>query len=151
MNVMQIPRRADYGLRAAIYLSSAGHNKSCSIAEIAKEQAVPKKFLEKILQDLARSGLVKSKRGQYGGYSLAKPPGEISFQDIIEALEGPVAVNACMDKTQQCDHLPRCLMMGVWNEVQKRVMEVLTRTTLADFREAPCQAMANSISLSSAA
>ncbi len=151
MNVMQIPRRVDYGLRAAIYLSTTDPSRSCSIAEIAKEQAVPKKFLEKILRDLARSGLVKSKRGQSGGYSLAKSPGEISFQDIIEALEGPVAVNACMDETQKCDHLPRCLMIGVWNEVQQKVMEILTRTTLADFRQSPCQARANSISLSSAA
>ncbi len=151
MGVMQIPRRVDYGLRAAIYLSRQEPNKSCSIAEIAEQQAVPRKFLEKILQDLVRSGLLKSKRGQNGGYSLAKSPGEISFQDVIEALEGPVAVNVCMDQNQRCDHLPRCVMMGVWNEVQQRVMEVLTRTTLVDFPQARCQGMVHSISLSSAA
>ena len=147
---MQIPRKVDYGLRAVIYLSHQDPNRSCSIAEIAAQQGVPKKFLEKILQDLIRSGFVRSKRGPSGGYSLAKSPGDISFQDIIEALEGPVAVNVCMDQTQRCGHLSRCVMMGVWNEVQRRVMEVFTRTTLADFRPAAGQAT-NSISLSSAA
>ena len=151
MGLMQIPRRVDYGLRATIYLSTQEPNRSCSIAEIAAQQGVPRKFLEKILQDLIRSRLVKSKRGPYGGYSLARAPRQISFQDVIEALEGPVAVNVCMDQHQRCDHLPRCVMMGVWNEVQRNVTEIFARTTLADLRPTPCQALMSSISLSSAA
>lgn len=91
MGLMQIPRRIDYGLRAVIYLSVRGE-KWCSITEIAKQQEVPPKFLEKIIQDLMRCGLIKSKRGACGGYTLARSPEQISFYDVIEAIEGPIAV-----------------------------------------------------------
>src|SRR5918911_3030947 len=106
MSLMQIPRRVDYGLRAVIYLSAQDPERCCSIAEIAREQGIPRKFLEKIIQDLSRKGLIKSKRGACGGYMLARSPEKISFYDVIEAIEGPVAVNVCMDEHLGCDQLP---------------------------------------------
>jgi Rrf2 family protein len=91
----RIPRRVDYGLRAVIYLSVQDPRKCCSITEIAKQYGVPKEFLKKIIQDLIRCGLIKkSKRGACGGYTLARSPEQISFYDVIAALEGPIAVNA---------------------------------------------------------
>jgi Rrf2 family protein len=151
MSLMQIPRRVDYGLRAIIYLSTQDPEKCCSIAEIAREQNVPRKFLEKIIQDLMRRGLIKSKRGSCGGYTLARLPDEISFYDVIEALEGPITVNACMDDELSCDQLPRCAMVGVWSEIQQKVTEVFTRTTLAKLSRTPCREILNAASLSSAA
>lgn len=150
MSLMQISRRVDYGLRAVIYLAGQNAEKCCSIAEIAQQQSVPKKFLEKIIQDLMRKELIKSKRGACGGYILARPAETISFYDVIEALEGPIAVNACMDTHLSCDQLPRCTMIGVWSEVQKKITEVFTRTTIADLRQTPCRDLMAS-SLSSAA
>jgi Rrf2 family protein len=151
MGLMQIPRRVDYGLRAVIYLAGQDPDKCCSTAEIAKKQGVPKKFLEKIIQDLLRGGLIRSKRGPSGGYTLARLPHEISFHDVIQAIEGPIAVNACLNEHVGCDQLPHCTMLGVWSEVQHKVMEVFTKTTLADLRHAPCRDSINGSSLSSAA
>ncbi len=148
MAVMQISRKVDYGLRAAIYLAGHDPEKSCSLGEIAAQQGIPRKFLEKIIQSLTRSGLVRSKRGADGGYALARPPAELSFRDIIEALEGPIAVNLCQDQQMTCSHLPRCAMVGVWSEIQRRVMDVFANTTLADLGGRPA---VNSSSLSSAA
>jgi Rrf2 family protein len=150
MGLMQIPRKVDYGLRAVIYLAGQEMERCCSIAEIAREQSIPRKFLEKIIQDLIRKGLIKSKRGACGGYMLARPAEAISFYDVIEAIEGPVAVNACMDEHLGCDQLPRCTMVGVWSEVQKKVTEVFTSTTIGQLRQTPCRNFTVS-SLSSAA
>lgn len=152
MGLMQISRRVDYGLRAVIYLSGQNPEKCCSITEIAKNQGVPKKFLEKIIQDLIRGGLIKSRRGSCGGYTLARAADAISFYDVIEALEGPIAVNACLDHELGCDQIPRCTMIGVWSEVQRSVTEVLSRTTIAALQQPVCKEliMASS-SLSSAA
>jgi Rrf2 family protein len=150
MGLMQIPRRVDYGLRAVIYLSGQDPERCCSIAEISGNQGVPKNFLEKIIQDLIRKGLIKSKRGSCGGYMLARSPDAISFYDVIEAIEGPIAVNACMDQHANCDQLPRCTMVGVWSEVQRKVIEVFTGTTIADLRQSPKRNFITS-SLSSAA
>jgi len=151
MGLMQIPRRVDYGLRAVIYLSGQDPDKCCSIAEIAKHQGVPRKFLEKIIQDLIRSGLIKSKRGSCGGYTLAKPADSISFYDVIAAIEGPIAVNVCLDHEIGCDQIPRCTMIGVWTEVQRSITEVLSRTTIAALRQPACGELNISSSLSSAA
>lgn len=151
MGLMQIPRRVDYGLRAVIYLSDQDPEKCCSIAEIAKHQGVPRKFLEKIIQDLIRGGLIKSKRGALGGYMLARSADAISFYDVIAAIEGPITVNACLDEEIGCDQLPRCTMAGVWSEVQRGVTEVLSRTTIAALRRPACKELVASSSLSSAA
>ena len=151
MGLMQISRRVDYGLRAVIYLSDQDPEKCCSIAEIAKHQGVPRKFLEKIIQDLIRGGLIKSKRGSLGGYMLARPADAISFHDVIEAIEGPITVNACLDDEIGCDQLPRCTMAGVWSDIQRSVTEVLSRTTIAALRRPACKELTASSSLSSAA
>ena len=151
MGLMQIPRRVDYGLRAVIYLSGQDPDKCCSIAEIATRQGVPRKFLEKIIQDLIRAGLIKSKRGACGGYALARAAEDISFSDVIEAIEGPIAVNSCLDDHLGCDQMPRCTMIGVWIEVQQKINQVLSRTTMAGLRRSPCRESIGSASLSSAA
>lgn len=151
MGLMQIPRKVDYGLRAVIYLSGQDPEKCCSITEIAERQGMPKKFLEKIIQDLMRGGLIKSKRGSCGGYTLARSADAISIYDVIAAIEGPIVVNSCMEAHSNCDQLPRCTMVTVWSEVQRKVTEVFTRTTLADLREQSFRAMAASSTLSSAA
>ncbi|MGH7886968.1 MAG: RrF2 family transcriptional regulator [Candidatus Binatia bacterium] len=151
MGLMQIPRRVDYGLRAVIYLSGQQPDRCCSLGEIAKGQGMPKKFLEKIVQDLVRGGLIKSKRGSAGGYQLARAPEAISFCDVIEAIEGPIAVNACMDHRLGCDQIPRCMMIGVWSEVQHKITEVLSRTTIAALKHSPCEEFIVPSSLSSAA
>jgi len=151
MGLMQISRKADYALRAAIYLSLQPPEKACSAGEIAAQQRVPQKFLEKIIRDLIRGGLVKSKRGWNGGYTLALPPREISFRHVIEAVEGPIAVNICMESAHCCELLCHCTMVGVWNEVQSRVLDVFTRTTLADLKTTTRQVAATSSSLWSAA
>ena len=149
MGLMQIPRRVEYGLRAVIYLSGQDPERCCSINEIAKQQGVPKKFLEKIIQELVRGGLIKSKRGSCGGYVLARSADAISIYDVVAAIEGPIAVNLCMESHASCNQSPRCTMVSVWSEVQRRVTEVFTRTTLADLR--PRKAVMDSSALSSAA
>ncbi|MBM4298174.1 MAG: Rrf2 family transcriptional regulator [Deltaproteobacteria bacterium] len=151
MGLMQISRRVDYGLRAVIYLAGQQAEKCCSIGEIAKAQGIPKKFLEKIVQDLLRAELIKSRRGSTGGYQLAKAAEAISFCDVIEAIEGPIAVNACMDHRLGCEQMPRCTMIGVWSEVQNKITEVLSRTTIAALKRSPCGEFSIPSSLSSAA
>jgi Rrf2 family protein len=101
---------------------------------------------------LIRGGLIKSRRGSCGGYTLARAAERISFYDVIEAVEGPIAVNACMDHQLGCDQIPRCTMIGVWSELQRSVTDVLSRTTIADLQQRACKELiVASSSLSSAA
>jgi len=137
MAVMQISRKIDYALRAVIYLTLRGDRRPCSAAEIAAREGIPKKFLEKIIQDLIHHGLVHSTRGAQGGYTLARTPEEITFKHVIEAIEGPVSVNVCVGDAGdagECSLFPNCGMLWVWREAQKRVMDLFANTTLADVR-----------------
>jgi Rrf2 family protein len=138
MAIMQVSRKVDYALRAAIYLAYQSDRRACSVAEIAAREGIPKKFLEKIIQDLIHHGLVRSTRGAQGGYALAKEAERVTFKDVIEAIDGPVSLNVCVGdagETSDCTQYPRCAMLGVWREAQKRVMEVFATTTLADVRQ----------------
>src|SRR3954453_8200310 len=81
--------KADYAVRAAVELAAAGGQLTAE--QIAQAQSIPANFLENILRDLRRAGLVDSRRGQQGGYALARPAAAISIADVIRAVEGPLA------------------------------------------------------------
>ena len=131
MSVMQISRRVDYALRAVLYLR-AHREAPVSIAEISEDQSVPRKFLEKIVVDLARAGVVRSKRGAGGGYTLGRGAEDISFREIIEAVDGPIRLNVCVGEQKDCALTATCGMLPVWEEGQRRVLDLYEQTTLAD-------------------
>jgi Rrf2 family protein len=112
MGPMQIARRVDYGLRAIVYLSVQGPERCSSITEIAKQQGAPKKLLEKIIRDLIRCGLIKSKRGACGGYTLARSPEQISFSDVIEAIEGQYKDSLSSSSTTKLQNRQECVLMA---------------------------------------
>ncbi len=132
MSMMQISRKVDYALRAIIYLSLQKNGRPVPVQEIASRRRIPKKFLEKIIQDLIRSGLVKSHRGAHGGYTLARTPEHVSFRDIIESVEGPISLNVCVTEQHDCSVIASCNMQRIWQEGQRRLLEFFADTTLAD-------------------
>lgn len=141
MSVMQITRKAEYALRTMISLSGTS-DVPTSAHDIARRQRVPKYFLDKILHQLVAKELVISRRGPRGGYSLARPAHTISFKDIIEAVEGPIHLNVCIAKNLLCELQPTCAMVRVWEEGQRKVLDVFSHTTLADLRNRPGEKLA---------
>ena len=90
MAFLQVSRKVDYALRAVIHLANEEANdRACSVAEIAARERIPRQFLEKIVQHLIHTGLVRSRRGPRGGYVLGRPAEQMTFRDVIEAVEGP--------------------------------------------------------------
>jgi Rrf2 family protein len=136
MSMMQISRKVDYALRAIIYLSLQKDGRPVSVNEIAAHRRIPRKFLEKIIQDLIHSGLVKSHRGARGGYTLARTPAGVTFRDIIESVEGPISLNVCVTEQRDCSVIASCNMQRVWQEGQRRLLEFFADTTLADLTPA---------------
>ncbi len=131
MPVMQISRKIEYALRAAIHLRKSGETPA-SLADISQDQSIPKKFLEKIVQELAHAGVVRSKRGPYGGYVLGRDANAITFKEIIEAVDGPISLNVCVGGHDDCALTLGCGMLPVWQEGQRRVLDLFGETTLAD-------------------
>jgi len=127
---LQISRKVDYALRAMIYLASISAERIAPLPEIASRMDTPEDFLAKILKTLADQGLVRSARGAHGGYQLARAAREISFLDVIEAVEGKITVNLCLDGKESCKLTPSCTMYGVWKLGQERMLEVYRAATL---------------------
>lgn len=119
---MQLTRQADYAARAIIYLAVHPH---AHITDIAREQHVPREYLAKILQKLAEAGITRSQRGIGGGISLAREPGEINLLDVIEAVEGPVALNRCLLRPDECDRQSYCSLHEELQQVQKDLRKQL--------------------------
>lgn len=122
----------DYGLRAVIYLSSRAKGKITYVHEIAENQLIPVNFLFKILRKMVKKGLVKSYRGPRGGYALAKDPAEITFLEVIEAIDGPLLLNRCLGDMSRCMLERSCKMLNAWQRIQVHMKNELNAVTIAD-------------------
>jgi len=132
-----ISQKAKYALRALAALAQAHPEEPMMISEIAQQQSIPKKFLEQILLDLKRSGMVESRRGKQGGYLLLKSAGEISFGEVLRLVDGPIAPLPCLSQTayrkcEDCDGEHLCEIRHVFARVADATREVLFNTTIAD-------------------
>ena len=136
-HVLRISRKIDYGLRAMIYLASIPPDVVVPFREIARQMMIPEDFLAKILKTLVDHGLVRSARGPHGGYALAVPPTEISFLQVIEAVEGPIAINICLDGDDPCAKADACTMVGVWRRGQEKMLEVYRESKLSELALKP--------------
>lgn len=129
---MQISARADYAVRAVLELAAAGHDTSLKAEAIAAAQGIPHKFLEGILGDLRRGGLVTSRRGGNGGYRLARPADEIAVADVIRVADGPLVSVRGVRPPQLSYTGPAESLLPLWVAVRANVRKILGEVTLAD-------------------
>jgi Rrf2 family protein len=134
-----LTNKGKYGLKAMVYLAGADLGKPVAVAEIAKGNSIPKKFLDAILSELRNAGLVQSKMGKGGGYMLARPAHEISVGHIVRVLDGPIALLPCASATQyrrchDCEDENRCSVRLVMLEARRAISEVLDNRNLAEMR-----------------
>lgn len=132
-----ISQKAKYALRALVALAQETPGSAVFIGDIAEAQNIPKKFLEQILLDLKRHGLVVSKRGKAGGYGLLRPADMISFGEVLRIIDGPIAPLPCLSKMayrrcEDCHEEASCEVRRVFARVADATRDVLDRTTLAD-------------------
>jgi len=100
---MVFNQATDYALRMSLFLAKQDSNSITDAATICAEELVPKRFLFKIIRDLIKAGIVKSIRGRNGGFTLGRKPEDITLYDIIEAVEGPIALNNCLLDPNKCN------------------------------------------------
>ncbi len=128
---MQVTRASEYAMLGLLALTRRGPGEVAMLDAIAREEDVPVSFLGKIFQSLARAGLVKSSRGSGGGFVLTRSPALITALEVIEAVEGPVALTRCLDEEAGCDHAGGCALCSLFSEAQDKVKEVFAGTTVA--------------------
>lgn len=129
---MQITRAGEYAVLAVTHLARQGDERPVMIEEICDTERIPRSFLAKILQTLCRAGVVRSQRGIHGGFRLARDPAKISILNLIEAVEGRIALQRCLDEPVQCHKVGSCTLCDIFGEAQHRMTEVFANTTVAD-------------------
>jgi Rrf2 family protein len=125
--MFQLSKKADYGLIALKHL--AQRSESVSAREIATEYRIPAELLAKILQRLARKGILVSQHGTKGGYVLARDPAAISVVDVVEALDGPIGITPC-ERGMDCEQLSLCSVKDPLMKLRAKVVRVLGDTSI---------------------
>ena len=131
--MLRLSKKADYALMAMKHLArQADASASTSAREIAEQYDIPIELMAKVLQRLARSGLLTSHQGTRGGYTLSRTTGSISVADIIQAIDGPLTVTACSTDDEQCEQFMKCNIRDPLWKIKDRILSALAECSLTE-------------------
>ncbi|WP_026898902.1 RrF2 family transcriptional regulator [Daejeonella oryzae] len=135
-----LSKKTRYAIKALVVMGKNFGNEPMQISRIAAEEHIPKKFLEQILLDLRNAGLLYSKKGAGGGYSLIKDPKEIVLAQVLRITGGPIALLPCVSlnfyqRCEECMNEETCGIRDVFMEVRNASLKILTETSIADVIE----------------
>jgi Rrf2 family protein len=133
---MQLTRAADYAVRVMIHLASQPEGTFVPKSLLAKEAEAPESFLSKILQSLSRAGLIQARRGVVGGFSLLPRGTRASLLDVVESIDGPIALNVCVTSGASCHRHAQCVAHGVWLRAQSAMLSVLREAKISEMSSA---------------
>ena len=132
---MKVTAQSRYALRILLDVALYGGAEPRSIREIAASQAISEKFISRIVVPLRRAGLLESIRGGRGGLRLARMPDRITMLDVVQAIDGPVSLLACLTKPHVCPKQGRCAAADAWSRVNEGFVETLRSIRLSDVVE----------------
>jgi Rrf2 family iron-sulfur cluster assembly transcriptional regulator len=135
---MKFSTKSRYGLRALFDMAYHSGTLPAQIKDISRRQNISPRYLEQIFQDLKKAGLLKSRRGPQGGYSLLKKPQEITVKDIVLAAEGEMALVDCNKKKstkEPCEFDNQCVTQRIWAEASQKLSDYFESVTLKDLCE----------------
>jgi Rrf2 family protein len=133
---MKITYRGDYALKALLDLAVHYESGVTTINEIAKRIDAPVKFLEQVLLDLKKGGFVESRRGNIGGYYLARDPSDITLGQAVRYIEGPIEPISCVEKSYtNCSDLSCCLFREIWEKVADATSDIIDNVTFGDLAD----------------
>lgn len=130
---MKITYKGDYALKALLDLALHYEKGLSTTNDVAKRIDAPVKFLEQVLLDLKKGGFVESKRGNVGGYQLAKDPAEITLGQVIRYVDGPLEPIGCVEKGySNCSDLRKCVFKNIWQQVAQATSGIVDNISFAD-------------------
>src|SRR6186997_2340563 len=135
--MLRLSKKADYALMAMKHLARKSDSAaSTSAREIAEQYDIPIELMAKVLQRLARSGLLTSHQGTRGGYTLSRSTASISVADIIQAIDGPLTVTACSTQDEACEQFEKCNVRDPLWRIKDRILDALSTCSLAEISSA---------------
>ena len=132
---MKISTKGRYGVRLMLDLALNAGKKAVSLKDVAERQAISEKYLWQIVAPLKAAGLVEAVRGAHGGYRLARAPRALSVRDIVEVLEGGIALVDCTARADVCDRAAECVTRELWRSLSEILAGAMDKVSLADLAE----------------
>jgi Rrf2 family protein len=129
---MKLSRESEYGIQGLIHLAQQPAGTILQLAAIAEAQRLPQSFLAKIFQKFTQYGLVRSFRGATRGYTLSRPPSDISLREVLEAVEGPELFAHCIFWSHHCADSNPCILHEGWSQIKPKLTAMMEVTTLQD-------------------
>ena len=137
IRMLKLTKKADYALMAMKHLADHAQEGSASAKDVADSFGIPPEALAKILQRLAKAGLLQSQHGTYGGYRLARAAHTISAFEVIQAIDGPLFITSCVTVRGECGQSDRCNIREPLRKVNESIEAVLKRIKISHMREEP--------------
>lgn len=131
--MLRLSKKADYALMAMRHLAVASDCRCASARVIAETYGIPLELMAKILQRLVRKGLLRSQHGIHGGYQLEREPDSISVLEVIQAIDGPIALTDCSDRDRHCDQFRLCSVRDPLWQIRDRISEALQTYSILQF------------------
>lgn len=128
---MQLTRAADYAVRVMVHLATLREGQRAFLPDLSRATDAPESFLSKVLQGLTHAQLISSRRGKAGGFSILPAGREATMRQVIEAIDGPICLNVCLNGSKDCERKPWCPAHPVWVRAQRAMLDVLMSVTVA--------------------
>jgi Rrf2 family protein len=133
--MLKLSKKADYGLIAVRHLSKHGAGEACSAADISAACGISGTLMAKVLQKLAKAGLVVSRHGSGGGYQLSRDPAKISVFEVINAIDGPLTITSCITTRGECEQALTCTVKEPLRRVNDSILQILKTVTISQMSE----------------
>ena len=133
--MLKLSKKADYGLIALKHLAMHSHEGAASANDIAETYGISATLMAKVLQKLARNGLVAARHGSSGGYALAREASQITALDAITAIDGPLFITSCVTHRGECGQLPTCTVREPLRRVNDSILDVLNKVTISQMTD----------------
>ena len=130
--MMKLSTKGRYGARLMLDLALHYGKGSLLLKDVAKRQEISEKYLGHLILPLKAAGLINATRGAHGGYTLAKAPENITLREVIQAVEGEMAVVECVSSPKVCSRVDFCVTRDIWSLMSEKITEILDSTTLQD-------------------
>src|SRR5579864_3712644 len=133
--MLKLSKKSDYALIALKHLATHPDEGSCSAADIAELYGISAPLMAKVLQKLARVGLVAARHGSSGGYKLGRDAREITVLDAIHAIDGPISLTSCVTHRGECEQTSMCTIREPLRKVNSSILELLNRVTISEMAD----------------
>jgi Rrf2 family protein len=134
--MLKLSKKTEYAIIALLDMAGNGHDRLITVRDLSQKYHIPRDLMSKVMQTLARNGLILSQQGVNGGYKIARPAAEININSVIQAVDGPISLVDCkIHDKENCEQIEYCNIKSPMNFIHSELLNLFNGITLEDFKK----------------